>query len=274
VKPTLSADLAGWLAGLRLAPSLLRRPRGWGTAPAGQFLAGNPYPRPRTDGLFYREKMRAIHRVAPAAVVESVLEVGGGQSALTSLLYPGARVVNVEVDAAYATSAATTAAGLRFVAGDATALPVPDATFDVVTFFDVLEHIPRDGVAAAEAVRVLRPGGSLLVSSPNEHWRFPYHRAFRRFCPTDGEVMAEWGHVRRCYDTPTLEALVGWPIEAWATFISPVTVLAHDLGFARLPRRVRRLLRAAVAPVAWTGYALHHRHARGTETVWAWRKGA
>jgi len=32
------------------------------------FLSKNPFPRGWTDGLFYREKMRAIHRVAPAGI--------------------------------------------------------------------------------------------------------------------------------------------------------------------------------------------------------------
>ena len=36
------------------------------------FLARNPFPNGWTDGLFYREKMRAIHRIAPPAIgVES-----------------------------------------------------------------------------------------------------------------------------------------------------------------------------------------------------------
>jgi hypothetical protein len=58
-------------------------------APLGTFLAANPFPRPLTDGLFYREKMRAIHRIAPdtlgvSARSAAVLEIGGGRSGLTS----------------------------------------------------------------------------------------------------------------------------------------------------------------------------------------------
>ena len=38
-----------------------------------------------------------------------------------------------------------------FVSADAVALPFGDASFDVATFFDVLEHIPDDAAAVAEA---------------------------------------------------------------------------------------------------------------------------
>jgi SAM-dependent methyltransferase len=48
----------------------------------------------------------------------------------------------------------------------ATALPFPDAAFDLVICSEVLEHVPDHRRAAAEAVRVLRPGGDLVVSVP------------------------------------------------------------------------------------------------------------
>ena len=45
-------------------------------------------------------------------------------------------------------------------------LPFEDERFDVVTSFDVLEHIEDDAQMLAEMRRVLRPGGTLLVSVP------------------------------------------------------------------------------------------------------------
>ncbi len=48
----------------------------------------------------------------------------------------------------------------------ALALPVPDASADLVTYFDVIEHIPDDVAALAEAARVLRPGGLVFISTP------------------------------------------------------------------------------------------------------------
>lgn len=47
---------------------------------------------------------------------------------------------------------------------DASALPYPDARFDTVVATFVLCEVPDDGRAIAEALRVLRPGGSLLLA--------------------------------------------------------------------------------------------------------------
>jgi SAM-dependent methyltransferase len=58
------------------------------------------------------------------------------------------------------------AGNVRWLAGDATALPFDDRTFDLVICSEVMEHVPDDRRAAAELVRVLKPGGDLAVSVP------------------------------------------------------------------------------------------------------------
>ncbi len=208
--PTAAAELHGYIRGLRhwrsaLGPGWLPDVVGGGKRrPPGEpvkrrvFLRENPYPNPSTEGFFFREKMRAIHRVVPPIRASAILEIGGGQSGLTKLLYPRTTsVINIDLDQSYASKTPNRQPGMTCVAGDATRLPFPDGNFDVVTMFDVLEHIPDDTLAAREVMRVLRPGGWLLVSSPNETWRFPFYRVMRPLCPSDQEVMAQWGHVRR-----------------------------------------------------------------------------
>ncbi|MCG5434399.1 methyltransferase domain-containing protein [Mycobacterium sp. MYCO198283] len=51
-------------------------------------------------------------------------------------------------------------------AGDALALPYDDETFDVVIASEILEHVPADDVAIAELTRVLKTGGTLVVTVP------------------------------------------------------------------------------------------------------------
>jgi SAM-dependent methyltransferase len=53
-------------------------------------------------------------------------------------------------------------------------LPFPDDTFDVVTSFQVIEHVPSPQAYLAEAKRVLKPGGTLLCVTPDRTTRlFP-----------------------------------------------------------------------------------------------------
>lgn len=58
------------------------------------------------------------------------------------------------------------------VRGSALDLPFADSRFDVITCFDVLQHLPQDGDrrAAAELYRVLAPGGVALVRANAQAW--------------------------------------------------------------------------------------------------------
>jgi len=59
------------------------------------------------------------------------------------------------------------AAGGRVLRGLADRLPFADATFDVVSAFDVLEHLHEPEPALAEIARVLKPGGVLVGATPD-----------------------------------------------------------------------------------------------------------
>jgi SAM-dependent methyltransferase len=54
-----------------------------------------------------------------------------------------------------------------FVAGDAERLPFRDASFDVVVWSEVIEHLMRPELAVWEVARVLRPGGTLVMTTNN-----------------------------------------------------------------------------------------------------------
>lgn len=94
-----------------------------------------------------------FRRIDAVCVPGSVLEVGGGIGAFKA---DRPRVTSLDV---------TWAPWLDMV-GDAQALPVRDASFDNIVMTDVLHHLPHPLSFLAEAERVLRPGGRLIVVEP------------------------------------------------------------------------------------------------------------
>lgn len=239
----------------------------------GPFLAQNPFPGKYTDGLYFRDKMRAIHRIAPQRAGSEILEIGGGQSGLTKMLYPTAQVTNLDADPAFADAACNRREGQHFVVGDATALPFEDASTDMVTMFDLLEHVPDDVAVAREAMRVLRPGGVILVSTPDlDRWKYPYYGVFSSFAPSEEELFAEWGHVRRGYTREGLETLFGGQAEQWGGFINPWLAVSHDIAFLRVPKVAKLGLHLAAAPISAFGWFRHRAGMTGTEIVASWSK--
>jgi SAM-dependent methyltransferase len=60
---------------------------------------------------------------------------------------------------------------VAMVAADITDLPFDDSTFDLILCSHVLEHVPQDGAAMREMLRVLRPGATALLMHPVDYGR-------------------------------------------------------------------------------------------------------
>ena len=83
---------------------------------------------------------------------------------------------------------------LDWVVGDAMALPFADSSFDVYTISFGIRNVTRIGDALAEAYRVLRPGGRLMVLEfsqiPNEMLQKAYDLYSFNVIPVMGQVVA------------------------------------------------------------------------------------
>lgn len=80
-----------------------------------------------------------------------------------------------------------------------------DASFDAVLLFEVVEHLSDEHLRAtlAEVQRVLKPGGVLVVSTPNAEDL----QLATLFCPDCGAVFHQWQHIRS-WTTDSLSAEV------------------------------------------------------------------
>ena len=113
------------------------------------------------------------HMIAPIVRGETVLDIGCGAG--TDLLLAARRVgpsghaIGIDMtetmrDRARASAVAAGLTNVEVYRADATALPLPDASVDVVISNGVLNLVPEKDKAFTEIRRVLRPGGRLQLA--------------------------------------------------------------------------------------------------------------
>lgn len=166
----------------------------------------------------------ALARTAlPLLEAGDVLDIASGDGVLAELVAPHARrYVCIDTSARVVATASERLRRLPNVEvreGDMHALPFADASFDLVVLMHALTYSERPAQAVAEAARVLRPGGRLLLSSLGKH----EHRAtveayghinlgfagkeLRRFCDKAGLEVATLDTVTRERRPPHFEVI-------------------------------------------------------------------
>ena len=127
-----------------------------------------------------------------------VLDAGSGDGAIAQLLAARARSVTCLDRSERVMAAARQRLGrernVRFTVGDVHALAFGDAQFDHVLLFNVLTYAHAPARAIAEAARVLRPRGDLVVVTLEAHQQ--------------EDVTAAYQHVNNGFTVPALKKLL------------------------------------------------------------------
>ncbi len=116
-----------------------------------------------------------MHRYATARQFvkdKNVLDYGSGEGYGTASLSSGAiAVTGVDVDPeaiAHATQKYHSIRNISFQTIEDHRLPYEDGSFDLITCFEVIEHVPNPELVIAELARLLTEDGVLLISTPNK----------------------------------------------------------------------------------------------------------
>jgi SAM-dependent methyltransferase len=120
------------------------------------------------ENYWFRRHEVVYQWCAPICAGQDVLEAGCGEGYGADLIASVARrVVAVDYDAATVAHVRDRYPAVEVMAANLAALPLADSSVDIVINLQVIEHLWDQPQFVAECFRVLRPGGRLVMATPN-----------------------------------------------------------------------------------------------------------
>jgi 2-polyprenyl-3-methyl-5-hydroxy-6-metoxy-1,4-benzoquinol methylase len=152
------------------------------------FAMSQSPPRPRARTEIHRKVMELVERLGSPAG-KAALDVPLGPGAMAwELSRLGYRVTGLDIDLAQSEGLSSELD--RREANLNHPLPLADESFDLVTCLEGIEHVENHLLLIQEISRVLRPGGALILSTPNignleERLNYLMRGTFYRNIPAD-----------------------------------------------------------------------------------------
>ena len=160
----------------------------------------------------WRAATRAAVAARPGARVLDLAAGTGTSSA--DYAADGADVVACDFSTGMVAEGRRRHPGIAFIAGDATALPFADESFDAVTVSYGLRNVQDAGGALREMARVTRPGGRLVIAEFSTPVRRSLRSAYRFYLGTALPAAARLvSSSAEAYDY-LAESILAWPDQA------------------------------------------------------------
>jgi SAM-dependent methyltransferase len=198
-----------------------------------------------SDGrlLYTRHVFAYEEAVRRLSFRDSVLDIGCGEGYGAALLAAKvASVDGVDVHTSVVAHAARAygAANCRFHVYDGSRLPFPTGTFDAVVSFQVVEHIVDADGFVEDAARVLRPGGHLILTTPNRTLRLaPGERPWNRYHVREYAAEELQALLARHFSRVEIEGVIG---DSDVQAVEVARIAWARRMAARDPWRLRNLL--------------------------------
>ncbi|HEX2285480.1 MAG TPA: class I SAM-dependent methyltransferase, partial [Mycobacterium sp.] len=120
------------------------------------------------ENYWFRRHEVVYERLADRCAGRDVLEAGCGEGYGANLIADVARhVIGLDYDESAVAHVRARYPRVEMLHGNLAELPLGDGAVDVVVNFQVIEHLWDQRQFVGECFRVLRPGGVLLISTPN-----------------------------------------------------------------------------------------------------------
>jgi SAM-dependent methyltransferase len=133
---------------------------------------------PALQRFWHRNKIDVLRTLVGTDPIDVVLEVGCGSG---NLLFEGPRLpartvlgVDFSLTALRFCASRRPDAHFHFSRAAGEHLPFRNHSVDLVILVEVIEHLPEPALTLREIARVLRPGGRLVMTTPNYDWPSPW----------------------------------------------------------------------------------------------------